>query len=197
MSKKPNARWIPKGAAKAQSKDGFCVVYFGKNVAGRLYAVGYHGKAGNPDFNYSFKTEEQRAKYVADWFAGWQSSLARKAKRQAEKKAFVHSLKVGSILRTSWGYDQTNIEYFEVTKLVGSKMVEVREIAQEVTETGFMSGDCVPVPGKYIGQPMRKRVLEGNSLDIHGGFGYAHLQEGKEIAPGVKVYGASHWTAYA
>lgn len=190
------SRWIPEGASKAVSKDGFCVVYYGKTESGRLWAMGFHGKASKPDFYNSFKTEEQRARICSQYFANWADAQARKEKRKAEKKAFKHSLVVGSILKTSWGYDQTNIEYFEVTKLIGEKMVEVREIAQEKESTGFMSGDCVPVPGKYIGQPLRKRVLEGNRVDIHGGYGYADLETPVEVA-GVKVYKAGHWTAYA
>lgn len=191
------ARYIPSGAAKAQSKDGFCVVYFGKNAFGKFYAIGYHGKANNHDFHYTFPTEAARAQYVARWMEGWKVEQERKAKSRQEKKQFRHSLKVGSILSTCWGYDQTNIEYFEVTRLIGDTMVEVREIAQERESTEFMQGKCVPVPGSYIGKPMRKRVLSGNSLDIHGGFGYAHPVESKEVAPGVTVYPASHWTAYA
>lgn len=189
-------RYIPKGSAKMQSKDGFCVVYFGHR-SGKFYAIGYHGKAVNRDFHYSFNTEESRAKYVAQWLQGWKNTQARKEERKSEKKAFKHSLQVGSVLSTCWGYDQTNIEYFEVTKLIGNSMVEVREIAQESEETSYMSGKCVPVPGNYVGKPLRKRVLQGNRLDIHGGFGYASLETPKEVAPGVKVYGASHWSSYA
>ena len=28
-------------------------------------------------------------------------------------------LKVGDVLRSSWGYDQTNVDYYEVVELVG------------------------------------------------------------------------------
>ena len=164
--------------------------------AGKFYGIGFAGKAQTPSFHYSFRTPERRAQHIAEWITGLQASADYKAKRKAEKKAFKHSLKVGDILRTSWGYDQTNIEYFEVTRLIGETMVEVREIGQERETTAWEQGECVPSPGQYIGKPRRHRVLEGNILDIHGGFGYARLVPAHEIA-GAKVYPSAHWTSYA
>lgn len=191
-----SARYVPSGASKAVSKDGFCVVYFGTSLKGKPWAMGFHGKSMHHDFYHSFPTEESRAKYCAQFFKTWTDAQARKASRKAEKKAFKHSLKVGDVLSTCWGYDQTNVEYFQVTKLIGDTMVEVREIARESEETGFMSGMCVPSPNAFIGKPIRKRVLEGNSLDIHGGFGYAYLHNTVEVA-GVRAYAAAQYSSYA
>jgi integrating conjugative element membrane protein (TIGR03745 family) len=70
-----------------------------------------------------------------------------------------HGLKVGYVLSASWGYEQTNIDYYEVTALVGRRSVEVREIAQELKETGNMLGECRPTKGKFIGKPLVKRVF--------------------------------------
>lgn len=158
-------------------------------------AIAFSGKAQKPSFHIRFKDAARRAKYVEEWLDGLKRSADFKAERRAAKKAFKHTLEVGSVLRCSWGYDQTNIDFFEVTALIGDKMVEVREIAQEAEETGFMQGKCVPVPGNYVGKPMRKRVKEGNAVQIHS-FANAYLVEPKVIA-GAKVYSASHYTSYA
>lgn len=188
--------YIPKQAQVVRSKLSPAVVYLSISRKGNPSAMGFYGKAEKPEFHYTFRTDERRRVYVSQWLKDADERAVRKEARKAEKKAFVHSLKVGDVMSTCWGYDQTNIEYFEVTKLIGKSMVEIREIGQEREETAYMQGKCVPRPGHYISEPMRKRVLEGNSLDIHGGFGYARLEAGQEIA-GTKVYGASHWTAYA
>ncbi|MDE2022268.1 MAG: hypothetical protein KGI71_05160 [Patescibacteria group bacterium] len=192
--------YIPANAIKIAHKTLPAVVYLSTNMAGRPYAVAFVGKKNSPEFNCSFPDERRRAEAIAKWFVDVARAIeaqgARKEQRRAERRAFRHALKVGDILKTNWGYDQTNIEYFQVTKLIGHSMVEVREIAQETQDTGYLQGKCVPAPSHFIGKPLRKRVLEGNCLDIHGGFGYAHLETPKEVA-GAKVYGASHWTAYA
>lgn len=188
--------FIPKtGAVAIRSKNSPAVAYLIEG-RGKPCAMGFFGNAVKPTFHYSFRTVERRAEYVAQWLKDMDATQARRLERKAERKAFAHTLTVGAVLRSSWGYDQTNIEFFEVIALIGKSMVEIREIAQERTDTGHMSGDCVPTPGEYIGAPMRKRVLEGNSIDIHGGFGYARPVE-VTIVAGAKVYAASHWTAYA
>lgn len=54
-------------------------------------------------------------------------------------------LKKGMIVYTSWGYDQTNIDYYKVLKIEGKKYFRMRKLQEKVTETGFMSGHCVPI----------------------------------------------------
>lgn len=80
---------------------------------------------------------------------------------------------VGSIFRMSWGYDQTNVDYFQVLR-VTSAGVYVREIqAQVVPGTqGFMSEMVKPAPGVWQDrgiwatkpEGVFKRLLPGNML---------------------------------
>lgn len=188
--------YVPKHyTAKIVPKTCNAVVYLVDNGF-KPVAMGFAGKADKPTFHLSFRTPERRAEYITQWFSGLEAQDKARADRKAQRKAFKHGLTVGALLSTSWGYDQTNVEFFQVTALIGSSMVEIREIAQESEDTGYMSGKCVPVRGKFIGKPRRKRVLGGNTLDIHGGFGYASMCE-TEILPGVKVARAQYWSSYA
>lgn len=121
----------------------------GENRGNPFAAIGFHGKANKPDFHFTFKTAERRAQYLAEYLEGRKRRASYMAERKSKQNA-PHPLKVGSILHTNWGYDQTNVEYFEVTRVVGPHTVELRELAQERTETGFMSGRCKPIPGQYL-----------------------------------------------
>lgn len=189
--------YIPKTGASKITPKGIDAVIYAYERAGRLGAMGFAGKAQKPTFHYTFKTEERRAQFVSQWIKEQQEAADRKAQRKAEKRAFVHTLKVGDVLRSSWGYDQTNIDFYQVTALIGKNMVEVREICQEATETGYMCGQCVPVPGQFTDKPaMRKRVQEGNRVRM-ASYRCASPYEMKEIAPGVKVGNASYWSSYA
>lgn len=162
---------------------------------GAVYAVAFHGKAQKPDWHFRFPSAERRDKHIADYLAGRRATAAYKEKRKAEYKAAGRGLEVGDILRQSWGYDQTNINYFEVTALIGSAMVEIREIGAERVETGYMQGQSVPLPGHYIGEPKRK-VAKNGSVKIFDWGSWASKMEYQTLA-GVRVYGASRWTAYA
>lgn len=57
---------------------------------------------------------------------------------------------VGDILYSSWGYEQTNIDYYEVVRVSGVS-AWIRPIAKECEYLGPMHGTCTPVPGKYTG----------------------------------------------
>jgi hypothetical protein len=71
--------------------------------------------------------------------------------------------KVNDILVCSWGYDQTNVDFYKVLKLSPSgKSVTIVRINSEVKEDGFMCGKSVPaVPhtvSAYRGEHMTKRI---------------------------------------
>ena len=187
------ARYIPAGSAKIANKSGSAVVYiFG------LCFVGYQGKAVKPSARFRYPSEEKRNAAAANFLA---AADARKARKDAEKAAVKEelakptSLAVGDILRALWGYDQTNIDFYQVTKICGTRMIEIREIAQHSIATKSMEGRCVPIKGEFIGEPMRKKVNSFGNVQI-GPRVFASKMEPKIIA-GIEVYDSSAWTAYA
>lgn len=49
----------------------------------------------------------------------------------------LHGVKVGDLFYSSWGYEQTNVDFFQVVALVGARSVRVREVhPQMVSEAG-------------------------------------------------------------
>ena len=169
----PRESYIPKTYEAKITPKGLddVVIYFERNANGRVCAMAFSGKRSKPDFNYSFgrdeKGEQRRAQHVAEWVAGIRERRARKAAHAAERKAFRHTLKVGDILYTSWGYDQTNIDFYQVVSLLGDCKVTIREIAQNRGEsTGPDSWSTMPRPDAFIGEAMTKLVQLGNRVRI-------------------------------
>lgn len=74
-------------------------------------------------------------------------------------------VKVGSIFYESWGYDQTNVNFYEVVGITPSgKSVRVREVnARVVGERGGPSESVVPVPGTFSerSEVKTKRLQDG------------------------------------
>ena len=60
-------------------------------------------------------------------------------KEKAEKKN-VCGVKVGDIFSASWGYEQTNNDFFQVIALVGEKSVRVREVNPPIVRRDPVSG---------------------------------------------------------
>lgn len=168
--------------------------------AGALAVIAYAGKRTKHDAHYTMRDRAQALQWAGEYMGKQQAAAQRQADQRAEnaaKRAAGHKLKPGDVLRCSWGYDQTNIDYYEVTRLIGARMVEIRKIGAESVNSSNMTGECVPRPGHYIGEPMRKAVsdYDGQSVRI-ASYASAHKIEPREVG-GVKVYPVDHWTAYA
>ncbi len=105
------------------------------------------------------------------------------------------SYQVGDILSYSWGYDQTNIDFFVVVKRTesakGVVFLTLQEVAASVSdEVGFMTyktvpardgdGNVIPKPGK----PIRRKL----HVDTRGG-------GRREIGVAINSYGwCSTWS---
>jgi hypothetical protein len=124
---------------------------------GKPYAIVFAGKQSKPVWYHSFRTLQQRDDMVRNTIEGYKKSFAEKLRRIEERKNFVHDFKEGDILYSSWGYDQTNIDFYQVTKIIG-KAIEIREIAKDVDthKSHEYSDAVVPVPNHFTGPPKRK-----------------------------------------
>lgn len=188
------AEMIPEGAERdpRSSELGEAFKY---EEAGKPYAIAFWGSAGRPLFHYSYRKVEDRDKRLDEFFASLASSAAYKAKLAAERKASGRGLELGDVLVSSWGYDQTNTDYYEVTKLIGEKQVEIRMIGAQVEETGWLCGQSVPAPGKFVGEPMVKLARNG-CVSVRG-FASAHKMTPFAEVAGKKMYRSNYWSAYA
>ena len=128
---------------------------------GKFYALGFGGKRRKPDYHYWFRTAEARADHVRNHFQRVQTTEQRTRERREARKATGRGLDVGDVLYTSWGYDQTNVDYYQVTGLIGKTMVALREIGADITETGWLQGTCKPCPDSFIGPEFRRVAKDG------------------------------------
>lgn len=80
------------------------------------------------------------------------------------------TIKPGDIWRALWGIEQTNVDFYEVTRTTAT-MVTLTPIGQRDEHDGNMGGHTVPIVGKYTGKPVRRRVK------WYGGEPYAYLSD--------------------
>lgn len=135
---------------------------------GKFYLIAFWGTSAKPQIHFSYRTEAQRTEAIDRWRHSVESSVSYKTDRQAKRKAEGNTLKVGDILNTSWGYDQTNVDFYIVTR-VSAARVWVRPIASDYESTGFMAGQCWPaMPIQMTGPETTMHVVRGNSCSING-----------------------------
>jgi hypothetical protein len=190
-------RYIPHNYQPLHVDPDLGVEVHGAEVNGKWYAIAYSGKRTKSDWHYSFKTKEKLDTAIAELVNGLKQSRELKARLKAERLQ-PHDVKIGEVFKCSWGYDQTNVDFFQVVGVTGS-MVEVRPIAQMSEETGFMSGECAPQIGQYIGDSMRKKVsMSGGSpsIRIHS-FANAYRMKPVAMVGDKPVFDTSYFSYYA
>ena len=79
---------------------------------------------------YGYKDAETVRKALENVGMDKDIAEAKKAVKKAEKaKKNYFGVKVGDMFSSSWGYEQTNVDFFQVIELVGEKSVRVREVS--------------------------------------------------------------------
>jgi len=90
-----------------------------------------------------------------------------KDKRDQEKKLkkdFLSALKPGVILFDSWGYDQTNVEFYKVIKVNGSEVL-LLELGHKV-EKELSDMSQMVVPGEALDKDIVKKIVRSDRIKI-------------------------------
>ena len=194
-------RFIPEGYTLSIDNQDLAIQVYYKDgaVIGGLCFV---GKAVKPTWYYRFKSIEQRLAEVDKTIKNVSERLERKNQAKASKAVASanHGVKIGDVFRSSWGYDQTNIDYYEVIAVTG-KTATICEIGCLSEETLSMQGNCVPLMGAFRGKPFKK-LIQKRSIESTAYFNLNSYATAFKIEPiamiGNKpVFEASQWTAYA
>jgi hypothetical protein len=74
---------------------------------------------------------------------------------------------IGNIFEHSWGYDQTNIDFYEVTAVSKTGRAKIRRIGKQCISTNKNIDVVVPTPGGFIGEETGYKIVR--LLDICGG----------------------------
>ena len=162
----PREFYCREGSKKTEDRQSDAVVYTsecdGRDGKTRYHVTGFHGKAQKPDFNYYYSSDRQRGAKIQEFFKGRRLHAKRKKREAEERRQAGRGLGVGDVLRCSWGYDQTNVDYYQVVGMSGKATVVLREIEQKRKETGYMSGTTSPRKGRFAGPPFKKRAIKGS-----------------------------------
>ena len=123
----------------------------------------WRGKQSRPFYNFIIPNGIERAEEI---IKKEKNNSGARNKRIADEKSqkkealnnFQSKLTSGTILTASWGYDQTNVEFYEVISVKGMTAT-IQEIGQDYFEDGFMSGSTKPDRSKKVGQPIKKESV--------------------------------------
>ena len=118
--------------------------------------------------------------FLVDLERADQRKEERKIARAVAKAAALETVKEGDLFVASWGWEQTNIDAYQVIAKKGAT-VTLREIAVASVEgsEGFMCDRVVPVKNEFIGNEFKKRIT-GKHINIDDVRMATPAEEGKE-----------------
>jgi len=161
---KSTFRYIPQNSKEITRQDLNSVVYVYGNSNGQPAAIAYVGKSNKPAFHFRFTDEQRRNDRIAQFFKQQESLQAarREYREQRSKlqKSFHHSYQPGDILYASWGYEQTNVDFYQIVA-VTERTVTFREVTQRSVDSDarLYSGTCVPVKDSFKDELVHTRTV--------------------------------------
>lgn len=126
------------------------------------------GKQAKPAWHIRFHDNESMKAYILKDISKLMSYEDRKVERAAERKAKVLEVKVGDLFVSSWGYEQTNVDFYQVIAVKG-KTFTIREIASKTVEGSTyphgMADERMPVRDAFLegSKPIEKRSFKLSS----------------------------------
>ena len=102
---------------------------------------------------YGYADEETTRAAIENALNGIKTTAASKTKQEKRNK---FGVKVGDLFSASWGYEQTNVDFFQVVALVGESSVRVREVHPKMIDesaVSSMSADrtyCTDTKGELL-----------------------------------------------
>lgn len=188
----PREHYIPaaaKGTEPLRPEGTALEIYLYASTRGEPALCAFLGKAAKPIAHFRFSSEADRTKRIDGMVAGQRARAAARAERVAANKAYQHDYKVGDILVSTWGYDQTNVYFYQVTGLKGAslKSIEVRRIGStEVPDkhSDSMHGKVVAAKDQFLEghKAFTVRVGSGGSINVNSdGYGSAHRWDGEPM----------------
>jgi hypothetical protein len=175
------SRYIPKNATALDYPGlGTVYVYPWQSPTDHKFRYGvkaYRPKAGHPDFDYLYKTDAEVDRKIEQWLSDIRAHQKRVEDRRKAELAG-HSFVVGDIVTNSWGYDQTNVDWYRVTRTTKNYvwLKPVHSILEPSEGCGPMSGNVglaldenlKPIDGNG---PETKHKAVGDNVTMRHGSG--------------------------
>ena len=149
----------------------------------------FRGRSAKAISNYYYRSYELREDAIKGFKKRADEHEEYDLKKKADKKALGSpKSEIGTIFVDSWGYDQTNVDYYQIIERPSKHFAVVRQIGSSMVE-GSAGYDCcnvVPVKDSFCGDPFRAK-LSLNSFSGKGvenfktrSYSSAHTWDGRE-----------------
>jgi len=160
-----------------------CFQYVNNNC--QPCACGYKGKSDKPKFRYRYRTLEDAIQAINEFLLMVEKRQEEKKQRVIEqlqkRKEIFSQVEIGSIFVSSWGYDQTNVDAYQVIEKKGAATVILREIGFSNVAGSNESMSCrlLPIKDFFLeGKETFEKRINGYGISMSS-YSTACLWDGK------------------
>lgn len=152
---------------------------------GKVWLQIWKPKAINAHANYTFPNKKAAYRYLKSAiknFKSWQRMIKeRKESRKATPEKLA-AVKPGMVFVSTWGYEQTNVDFYQVVEIKKS-MAVIRKISGATAESlSDMSENVVAIKDSFTDdEPMKKKINFSNNEPYFtiNSFSWASLWDGR------------------
>lgn len=116
----------------------------------------------NPYFNYLVRVVDKDRtidKLKNDAIKKIENKKIEKMKKEKIAKETYKNVKIGDVLVSSWGYEQTNVNFYQVVDVKGNFVI-LRGIAKSFIEKHrYDAGQVIPSLNVFISEPFKKKII--------------------------------------
>lgn len=175
--------FLDKSNAKIEEAEHYKIITYDTMIRGSFFPAlaCFSGRSAKAYCNFYYRTEERRGEVIENFKRNVLADQQRKEERRRERREFKTTCKVGDIFECSWGYEQTNIDYYKIIELKGNVGIFV-EIGCKMVEDSLyshgMACNVIPDPTEVKGEPFRKIIQLGEVISLES-YKYCHKSDCK------------------
>jgi len=141
----------------------------------------YKGQSGKPISRYYYRSEEHRQDAINEFKKTADSRDKYKKEKKEAQKTLVNPFNVGDVLYSTWGYDQTNVDFYKVVGVL-PKSIKIVSVGQVLVEaTGWLQETVIADPTRETGEVMLKRVTANRKYVSINSYAVASKWDGHPI----------------
>tara|TARA_R110002153_G_scaffold116423_1_gene260091 strand:- start:30 stop:644 length:615 start_codon:yes stop_codon:yes gene_type:complete len=161
-------RYIPKDYILYSTATTVDLDFYWNNNDEKPSAVCFGKKGFKSKWHYRFKNFGQFESTLNDTIKN-HLEHKKNVEERREKRFAPHSLKVNDILYCSWGYDQTNIDFYKITQLIGKNKIEVIKLKNKISYSSEASQSDYVLPTDEIKGSEKKYIVNSqyNSIRVY------------------------------
>lgn len=171
--------YLTKKGAHVETYETLTIAYTEVTIKGKDYPAVtiFRGKSKNPILNcYFAQGLDRMMERVLEIKEGEQDRILADEKYKSEKKERYEKackeIKEGDIFYNSWGYEQTNVDFYIVTGRPSKCFVELTPIACKTVgePTSWCSDRVTANPNAKIGDPERRKINQYGGISLSRGY---------------------------